>query len=320
MAATDEVFVGIDVAQDELVVAIRPGDGVTRWTNDESGQAGLVRHLRDRHPTLVVCEATGGLEQAVAAALAGAGLPTVIANPKQVRDFARGVGKLAKTDPIDAAILARFGEVVRPAPRPTTGEAGRALRALVVRRRQVRDRRVADRQRRLRADAAVRPFLDRAIAAATEELADLDAAIAARLAAEATWQATRTVLQSVPGVGPIVAATLVAELPELGTLGAKQVAALAGLAPRTRESGKARAAATIGGGRRGVRCALYLAAVTGIRWNPTIAAFYAQLRAAGKPKKLALVAAARKLLGILNAMVRDGSLWNPPAIESAPTP
>lgn len=320
MAAATEVFVGIDVAGDELVVAIRSGEGVTRWTNDEAGQEGLVRHLRDHRPTLVVLEATGGVEQGIAAALATAGLPTVIANPKQVRDFARGVGKLAKTDPIDAAILARFGEVVRPAPRPSTGEAGRALRALVVRRRQVRDRRVADRQRRLRADPVVRPFLDRAIAAATDELAELDAAIAARLATEPSWQAKRQVLESVPGIGPIIAATLVAELPELGTLGAKQVAALAGLAPRTRESGKMRGAATIGGGRRGVRCALYLAAVTGIRWNPTIRTFYAQLLAAGKPKKLALVAAARKLLGILTAMLRDGTLWDPPTREPAPTP
>jgi len=320
-AATDgEVFVGIDVAQDELVAAIRPGDGVTRWPNDEAGHEGLARHLRDRHPALVVLEATGGLEQAASAALAEAGLPVVIANPKQVRDFARGVGKLAKTDPIDAAILARFGEVVRPAPRPAAGEAGRALRALVARRRQVRDRRVADQQRRLRADPAVRPFLDRAIAAATEELAELDAVIAARLAADPSWRATRAVLESVPGVGPVVAATLVAELPELGALGAKQVAALAGLAPRTRESGKSRGAASIGGGRRGVRCALYLAAVTGIRWNPTIRAFYEHLLASHKPKKLALVAAARKLLGILNAMVRDGTLWDPPARESAPTP
>jgi len=166
----------------------------------------------------------------------------------------------------------------------------------------------------------VRPFLDRAIAQATAELAELDAAIAARVAAEPTWRAERAVLESVPGVGPVVAATLVAELPELGTLGPKQVAALAGLAPRTRESGKRRAPATIGGGRRGVRCALYLAAVTGIRWNPTIRAFYTHLLAAGKPKKLALVACARKLLGILNAMLRDGTLWDPPATESTPTP
>ncbi len=320
MATLEEVFVGIDVAQDELVVAMRPGEGIARFTNDEAGHAALVRHLSARPPTLVVREATGGLEQAAAVAVAEAALPVVIANPTQVRAFARGVGKLAKTDPIDAAILARFAEVVRPAPRPDAGEAGRALRGLVVRRRQVRDRRVADRQRRRRADPVVHPFLDRAIAAATAELAELDAAIAARLAAASTWQAKRRVLESVPGVGPIVAATLVAELPELGTLGTKQIAALAGLAPRTRESGKRRGAATIGGGRRGVRCALDLAAVTGIRGNPTIQTFDDQLLAAGKPKKLALIAAARKLVGILNAMVRDGALWDPPAIASPSTP
>jgi transposase len=317
MAGTPEAFVGIDVAQDELVVAVRPSGAVSRWANDEPGRTALVAAVRAAHPTLVVLEATGGLEQAAAAALAEATLPVVVANPKQVRDFARGVGRLAKTDPIDAAILARFAEVVRPAVRAGTDEATRALRALVVRRRQVRDARVADTQRRSRAEPIVRPFLDRAIAAATTELTDLEAAIAARVALDPTWRATRDVLQSVPGIGPVVAATLLAELPELGTLATKQLAALVGVAPRTSESGKHRGKATIGGGRRGVRGALYLAAVAARRWNPTIRAFYERLLAAHKPKKLALVAAAHKLLGILNAMVRDGTLWLP---KPAPTP
>jgi transposase len=320
MATPEAVCVGIDVAQDELVVAIRPGGELTRWANDEPGQTALVATLQAQSPTLVVLEATGGLERGVVAALASAALPTVVANPKQVRDFARGVGRLAKTDPIDAAILARFAEVVRPAVRPGTDEATRALRALVVRRRQVRDERVANTQRLTRADPVVRPFLERAIATATAELTELEAAIAARLALNPAWRATREVLQSVPGVGPVVAATLLAELPELGALATKQIAALVGVAPRTCESGKHRGQATIGGGRRGVRSALYLAAVAARRWNPTVRAFYERLIAAHKPKKLALVAAAHKLLGILNAMVRDGTLWQPPAADPAPTP
>jgi transposase len=320
MEAPPEVFIGIDVAQDEVVVAARPCGVVTRWTNDEAGRTALVAELQAQRPALVVLEATGGLEQAVAAALAAASVPTVVANPKQVRDFARGVGRLAKTDPIDAAILARFAEVVRPAVRLGADEATRALRALVVRRRQVRDARVADTQRLTRADPVVRPFLERAIAAATAELTELEAAIAARLGLDPAWRAKRQVLQSVPGVGPVVAATLLAELPELGTLTTKQLAALVGVAPRTTESGKHRGQATIGGGRRGVRCALYLAAVAARRWNPTVRAFYERLLAAHKPKKLALVAATHKLLGILNAMVRDGTLWQPPTIDAAPTP
>jgi len=317
---TPEVFVGIDVAGDELVAATQPAGEVRRWANDEAGHDGLVAALRERRPALVVLEATGGLEQGIAAALTEAGLPTAVANPAQIRAFARGIGRLAKTDPIDAAVLARFAAVVRPAPRPDAGETGRALRALVVRRRQVRDARVAERQRLSRAEAIVRPSLERLIAAYTAELTELEAAIAARLTAEPALRGKRAVLQCVPGVGPVVAASVLAELPELGTLSGKQAAALAGLAPRTRESGKRRAPAAIGGGRRGVRCALYLAAVTAVRWNPPLRAFYDRLLAAGKPKKLALVAAARRLLGILNAMLRDGTLWHPPATEDAQTP
>jgi transposase len=190
----------------------------------------------------------------------------------------------------------------------------------VVRRRQVRDARVADRQRLTRADPGVRPSLERLIAASTAELQAVAAAIAALVALDPTWRAKQRVLHSVPGVGPIVAATLLAELPELGTLTAKQIAALVGVAPRTRQRGKTRGQATIGGGRRGVRCALYLATVTAVRFHPAIRAFYARLLAHHKPKKLALVAAAHKLLTIRNAMLRDGTLWQPPVTEPAPTP
>ena len=320
MDAQDGGVVGIDVAEAEVVVAVAGEAGVGRWTNDEAGQQALTAALAARAPALVVLEATGGAVRDRVAAVVEAGVPVAVANPRQVRDFARGVGRLAKTDPIDAAVLARFAAVVRPATRAARAAAGEDLRALVQRRRQVRDARVAEQHRRRRAPAIARPSLDRVIALLTAELAALEAAIADLVAADPACRARAAVLQSVPGVGPVVAATVLGELPELGTLTAKQAAALVGLAPRTRESGKTRGRATIGGGRRGVRCALYLAAVTAVRWNPAIRDFYARLLAAHKPKKLALVAAAHKLLTHLNALLRDGAYWQPPATAPAPTP
>jgi transposase len=319
-AGEDGVFVGVDVAESELVVAVDGEAGVSRWPNDEPGQAGLAAALAGRAPGLVVVEATGGVERGLVATLVEAGVPVAVANPRQVRDFARGLGRLAKTDPLDAAVLARFAAVVRPPVRAARDGAGEDLRALVARRRQVRDARVAERQRRRRARPVAAPSLDRVIALLTAELAELEAAIAALVAADPACRARATALQSVPGVGPVVAATLLAELPELGALSAKQAAALAGVAPRTKQSGKSSAPATIGGGRRGVRCALYLAAVTAVRWNPAVRTYYQRLRAAHKPKKLALVAAAHKLLTILSAILRDGTLWQPPTTDGAPTP
>jgi transposase len=253
------------------------------------------------------------------AALAGAGVPVAVANPRRVRDVARGIGRLAKTDPLDAAVLARFAAVVRPPVRAARDAAGEALRDLVARRRQVRDARVAERQRRRRAHPAAAPALDCVMELLAAELAELEAAIAALPAADPARRARAAALRSGPG-GPIVAATVLAERPELGALPAKRAVALEGLAPRTKESGKSRAPASIGGGRRGVRCALYLAAVTAVRWNPTVRAYYQRLRAAGKPKKLALVARARKPLTILTAILRDGALWQPPTPDGAPTP
>ena len=320
MVTPDEVFVGIDVAEAELVVAVVGEREVTRWTNDAAGQAALAAELVTRAPALVVLEATGGVERGLVAALTDAGVPVAVANPRQVRDFARGVGRLAKTDPVDAAVLARFAAVVRPTVRAERDATGEDLRALVLRRRQVRDARVAEQQRRRRARAVAVPSLDRVIALLTTELAELETAITTVVTADPTRQAQARVLQSVPGVGPVVTATVLGELPELGTLSAKQIAALVGVAPRTRESGTSRGQATIGGGRRGVRCALYLAAITAARWNPTVRPFYDRLLAAHKPKKLALIAASHKLLTILNAMLRDGTLWQPSTPHPAPTP
>jgi transposase len=302
-------FVGIDVAQDEVVVATRPDGPVTRWPNDEAGHAALVAHLAERAPALAVLEGTGGLEVALAAALQDGGVPVAVANPRQVRDFARGVGKLAKTDPIDAAVLARFAEVVRPAVRPRPDAATRELAALVARRRQVRDLRVAERNRRGRVPAVVHPSLDRLIAALSEEVALVERAIADAVALDPAWRAKTDLLRSVPGIGPVVATTLVAELPELGEREAKALAALVGVAPLTQQSGRTQRPAAIGGGRKSVRDALFQATVTAVRCNPVLHRFYEHLRARHKPRKVALIACAHKLLTILNAMLRDGTTW-----------
>jgi len=308
-----ELVVGIDVAAAEVVVALRGAAALappTAWSNDAAGHAGLVAWLVPQQPCLVVLEATGGLEAPLVAVLQDAALPTVVANPRQVRDFARGVGQLAKTDPIDAAVLALFGAVARPAVRPRPA-AARALAALVARRRQVRDLRTAETNRHKLAPASVVGSIDRVIAVLEDELADLERRIAEQLARDPVFTAKATLLRSVPGIGPIVAATLLAELPELGALDPKPIAALVGLAPFTQRSGTFRGRARIQGGRAPVRVALVQAALTATTWNPAIKVVYDRLRAAGKPHKVALVACARKLLTILTAILRSGAPWCP---------
>ncbi len=303
-------FVGIDVAQATLAVAVRPsGEGGT-CPNDDAGHATLVARLRALTPALIVLEGTGGLERPVAAALAAADLPVRIVNAARVRAFARGVGRLAKTDPIDAAVLAHFAEVVQPAVRPLPDVATTELAALLTRRRQVVAQRVAERNRVARALPVVRSSLQRSLANLATEQTTLEAEIAQRIAADPTWCAKAATLRSVPGVGAGTAAVLLAALPELGTLNRREVAALAGVAPFNRDSGRTHGAATISGGRGAVRTALWMATVTAVRCNPVLHRFYDRLRTQHKPPKVALIACLRKLLTILNAMVRDGRSWN----------
>lgn len=305
-----ECFVGIDVAQATLAIAVRPSREAWTVANDAADHAALVARLTPLAPTLIVLEGTGGLEQPVAAALADAELPVRIVNARQVRDFAKGVGRLAKTDPIDAAVLAHFGEVVRPVVRPLPAAAASELKALLSRRRQVVGLRVAETNRRTRALAVVRPSLDRSIAALESEQTALDAEIAARIAADPDWAAKAAALRTVPGIGVGTATLLLAALPELGTLSRQEVAALAGVAPFNRDSGRSQGPATIRGGRGEVRTALWMATIAAVRHNPTIAAFHARLRAQHKPPKVARIACLRKLLTILNALLRDGTTWN----------
>ncbi len=303
------VFVGIDVAKAELVIAVRPSG--ERWTaaNDEASIQGLLKRLRRHAPTLVVLEATGGYERTAVAALAAARLPLVVANPRQVRDFARATGQLAKTDRIDADTLALFAERVRPEPRPLPDEAAHALDGLLTRRRQILGMLVAERNRLEHAVPAVRHGILQHIRWLERQLRDVDQDLDRNIHASPVWREKENLLRSVPGVGPVVSRTLIGDLPELGTLPRKQIAALVGVAPMARDSGTLKGKRLVWGGRAPVRAALYMAALVATRCNPVIREFYQRLLTAGKPKKLALTACMRKLLTILNAMIRANTVW-----------
>jgi len=314
------VFVGIDVAKAHLDVARRPAGDLWRVANDDAGIAQLVRELEQQPPTLVVVEATGGLEVPVAAALAAARIPVAVINPRQARDFARAVGQLAKTDALDAQLLARFAEVVRPTPRPLPDAQAQHLSALLARRCQLIAMLVAEQQRLPTTLAAIRPRVERHLAWLRDEREAVDRELQQLLRASPVWREREKRLRSVPGFGPVVATTLVAELPELpelGTLNRKQIAALVGVAPFNCESGIRRGRRIIWGGRARVRAALYMGTLVAVRHNPIIQPFYERLLAAGKPKKVALTAAMHKLLLILNAMLRQRVSWQPPAQAAA---
>jgi transposase len=304
------IFVGIDVSKDQLDVHIRPSGEAFVVARDDKGLAALAERLRRQPPQLIVLEATGGLQVRVAAMLAAEGFALAVVNPRQVRDFARALGWLAKTDRIDAEAIALFAERVQPVPRPLPDEQTRALQALVARRRQLVEMMVAEKQRRLqvanrRATASLEAHLDWLRKAIAEIDDDLDGAVRA----SPLWRASEDLLRSVPGIGPVITRTLLAELPELGELTRRQIAALVGIAPLNRDSGKMRGRRTIAGGRASVRHVLYMAALVATRRNPIIAAYYKRLLAAGKAKKTALVACMHKLLGILNAIMRDQNPW-----------
>ena len=305
------VFVGIDVSKARLDVAVSGVDEAWHVANDADGLVSLVARLREMEPALVVMEATGGHEVPAAAALAAAEVPVVIANPRQVRDFAKSTGQLAKTDAIDARILALFAERVRPRVRTLPDEDARALDAIVGRRRQVIDMITAEKNRLGLAQPAVRKNIEEHIRWLDRQLDRVDEDLDRRIRKSPVWMAKHNLLRDVPGVGPNLARTLIAELPELGRLSNKQIAALVGVAPLNRDSGLFRGKRMVWGGRASVRAALYMSILSATKWNPVIRVFYQRLRAQGKPPKVAMVACMRKLLTILNAMVRDGREWDP---------
>jgi transposase len=306
------LFVGIDVAKDRLDVHLRPTGVAFALPRDAAGLERLVARLAALGPdlTLVVLEATGGFEVAVAAALAGAGLPLAVVNPRQIRAFARALGRLAKTDRLDAEAIALFAERVRPPARPMADADARALAALVARRRQVVGMIGMEANRQRQAEAPrVRRTIEATLATLRAALAELDREIDDTLRHSPVWREAEELLTSVPGIGGVTARTLIAELPELGGLDRRRLAALVGVAPINRDSGRWRGHRAIAGGRTSVRTVLYMATLTAIRWNPVLKAHYAQLVARGRPKEVALIACLRRLLGILNAILRDQKPW-----------
>ncbi len=275
-------FVGIDVSKDHLDLHARPTGSAARYDNDPAGIA----------------------------ALAGAGLPVVVVNPRQVRDFAKATGKLAKTDAIDAAVLAHFAEAIRPEVRPLPDADARSLAALVDRRRQLLEMRTAEMNRLGLADPRVEAGMQAHIAWLSEQLGQVDRALAVLIEASPLWRARDELLRTAPGIGPVVSRVLVSELPELGALSAKRIASLVGVAPMSRDSGRVSGTRSIAGGRAGVRSGLYMAILTAVRYNAPVRKLYRRLREAGKAIKVAQVAAMRKLLVILNAMIRDNRPWD----------
>jgi transposase len=302
------VFIGIDVSQARLDLAVRPG---TSWSvqHDEAAIATVVEQLATLHPALIVLEATGGMEIPLTSALATAGLPVVVVNPRQVRDFARASGLLAKTDALDAQVLAQFAEVMRPQPRPLPDPEARALAALLTRRRQLVEMLTAEKNRLLSASSSIRKSLRAHITWLERELQRTDTDLTAAIQQSPVWREKDELLRSVPGVGPVLTSTLLANLPELGTLTNKQIAALVGVAPLNRDSGTLRGRRTVWGGRAQVRAVLYMSAIVAARFNPVIRHFYQRLQRAGKAKKVALTACMRKLLTILNAMLKNRTSW-----------
>jgi transposase len=304
-------FVGIDVAKAQVDVAVRPASSRWQVPYTQEGMQELVSRLQALQPTLVLLEASGGLEIALVAALGSAQLPVVVVNPRQVRDFARATGKLAKTDSLDAQALAHFAEAVRPIPKPLPDAEAQALIALATRRHQVISMLVAEKNRMGKALPSVRPRIKTHIAWLEKELEEIDRDLRNMLHQSPLWREKENLLRSVPGVGPQLSLSLLAYLPELGTLDRKRIAALVGVAPFNRDSGTFRGRRTVWGGRVRVRAALYMAALVASRHNPVIRAFYQRLLCAGKTKKVALTACMRKLLTILNAMLKHLSPWRP---------
>lgn len=314
--ASSPLFVGIDVAKATLDIALRPSAQTWQVIYDDPHVEAFVTQLNELSPTLIVVEATGGLERSLVAALVAARLPVVVINPRQARDFAKATGRLAKTDRIDAQVLAHYGEAIRPSFRPLPDADTQQLRALVDRRRQLVDMMTAEQSRLNTSPARVRDSIEAHLAWLQQQLASLDDDLDDMLQSSPIWRERDDILQSTPGVGPVLSRTLMSQLPELGDLNRKEIAALVGVAPFNRDSGTWRGRRTIWGGRAAVRSVLYMSTLVATRHNPVIREFYERLLAAGKAKKVALIACMRKLLTILNAMVKNQQRWQPRASKS----
>ena len=313
-------FVGIDVSKARLDIALRPFGETWSASNEPEGVTGLVDRLHEVAPELIVLEPTGGYELLVVSAMLAAHLPVVLVNPRQVRDFAKATGKLAKTDALDAGVLAHYGEAVRPLVRELPDEAAQELTALVTRRRQLVDMRTAELNRLHIVPRRLHPQIREHVATLERYIEELNGELGNLIQSSPIWQAKDELLQSAKGVGPVLSASLIANLPELGALDRKEIAALVGVAPLNRDSGTLRGKRTCWGGRADVRAVLYVATISATRSNPAIRDFYQRLLSAGKLKKVALVACAHKLLLVLNAMVKNQTRWDAEFTASPLTP
>ena len=309
--SNEEVYVGIDVSKAHLDVSVSSEARVWRTANNPEGIASLLESLGRVAPRLVVMESSGGYEYQAAAELTVAGYAVALVNPRQVRDFGRSIGRNAKTDELDAAVLARFAEAVKPQVRPLPDEQDRELRALIRRRGDVVQMITSERNRLRQAPPVLRPRIEAHIAWLIEDRGEIDRQIKEFIRSSPVWRAKDELLTSVPGVGDVVSSVMMAELPELGRLNRREIAALVGVAPFNRDSGQFRGRRTTWGGRKSVRSVLYMATLVAIRRNPVIKEFYDRLCAAGKAKKVALTAAMRKLLTLINVMIRDQARWDP---------
>lgn len=305
----EQVYAGVDVSKDNLDMAIYPTKQHFSFTNDNKGIAKVVTHLKELGPELVVLEATGGFEMPLAAALGVARVPVAVVNPRHVRDFAKATGRLAKTDALDAQVIAHFAGTVCPPPRPLPDAQSEELEAMVTRRHQLMEMLVAEKNRLSTAPKTVRKYIQAHITWLEKELGKIEDDLSRTIQESPIWREKDNLLQSTPGIGPTVSAVLLTELPELGTLNRRQIAALVGVAPLNRDSGTLRGKRTVWGGRARVRAALYMSALVATRHNPVIRAFYQRLCVAGKAKKVALTACMRKLLTILNSMLKHNAFW-----------
>ena len=313
----NEVWVGVDVSKGRLDVAVRPGDEAWSVENGKAAIKALTRKLKKLCPQRIVLEATGGYEYELARCLGKAGLPVAVVNPRQVRDFARATGRLAKTDPIDAKILAHFAEAVKPQCRAIKDRQLDELDQLVTRHRQLVEMIVAERNRRMSLRGEAQNDIDVTVRFLKGRLQQVDERLKALIEGNTEWNRKAELLNSVPGVGPVLISSMIAELPELGTMNRKQIAALVGVAPFNNDSGKSQGRRHVWGGRAHLRALLYMSVVAGLRFNPTVRAFYQHLRQAGKAPKVALVACMRKLLVRLNAMVKAAQPWNAHLLSAA---
>jgi transposase len=310
-----ELFVGIDVSKSELQVAVRPEGKAITFANSEDGIALLIDFLKPLCPTLVVLEATGGLEMSLVNVLAVKEIPVVVVNARQVRDFAKAIGRLAKTDRIDAEVIAQFAEAVRPPVRPLKDEETQRLHALNSRRRQLVGMMRSEQNRLSSAPKWTQKEIQNHLKWLKRALDKMDKDISDLIKGSPMWREKETILRSFKGIGPVTSATLLAGLPELGTIGSKALSALIGVAPLNRDSGQFRGKRAVWGGRDNVRSVLYMATMSAIRFNPIISSFYTRLKGAGKPHKVAMTACMRKIIVILNSMIKNKTYWNPSLAE-----